>query len=114
VYSSTTDFHERLNRICVETRRIQAASQLLLRTASRLRFAARMERIDVERLADSVLRQYGVPLKIAGIASTGAEWTIAFAGTFPGAPAREIKLRCERASAYHVRESLKRGLELTD
>ena len=73
-----------------------------------------MERTDIERLADSVLRQYGVPLRIAGIASTGADWTIAFAGTFPGAPAREITLRRERASAYHVRESLKRGLELSD
>jgi hypothetical protein len=79
-----------------------------------LRLAAHMDRTDVERLADSVLRQYGVPLRVAGIASTGAEWTIAFAGTFPGAPAREIKLQCERASAYHVRESLKRSLELTD
>jgi hypothetical protein len=73
-----------------------------------------MERTDVERMADSVLRQYGVPLKIARIASVGAEWRIAFAGTFPGAPAREITLQCGRASAYHVRESLKRGLDLTD
>src|SRR4051794_20258694 len=40
-----------------------------------LAFVAHMDRTDVERLADSVLRQYGVPLKVAGIASTGAEWT---------------------------------------
>lgn len=98
----------------VETGRFPADSQPFAPTASRLRFVGTMERTDVERLADSVLRQYGVPLKIAGIASSGAEWTIAFAGTFPGAPAREIKLRCERASAYHVRESLKRSLELSD
>jgi hypothetical protein len=79
-----------------------------------LAFHRGMERTDVERLADSVLRQYGVPLRVAGIVSSGADWTIAFSSTFPGAPAREIKLQCERASAYHVRESLKRSLELSD
>jgi hypothetical protein len=83
-------------------------------TASGLRSAARMERTDIERMADSVLREYGVPLKVAGIAMADSGWTIAFTGTFPGAPAREVSLRCERTSPYHVRESLKRSLALTD
>jgi len=65
-------------------------------------------------MADSVLREYGVPLRVAGIAIAESGWTIAFAGTFPGTPAREVNLRCERTSAYHVRESLKRSLSLTD
>jgi hypothetical protein len=73
-----------------------------------------MERIDVQRMADSVLREYGVPLKVAGISHADAGWTIAFAGTFPGARVLEVNLRCERTSAYHIRESLKRSLELTD
>jgi len=73
-----------------------------------------MERCDVERMADSVLREYGVPMRVAGIAMADAGWTIAFAGTFPGAPALEVRLRCERSSAYHVRESLKRGLAIAD
>jgi hypothetical protein len=73
-----------------------------------------MERTDVERMADSVLREYGVPLRVAGIASDGAGWTIAFSGTFTGAPALEVNLRCERTSAYHVRESLKRSLSVND
>jgi hypothetical protein len=73
-----------------------------------------MERTDVERMAVSVLREYGVPLKVAGIESAGAGWTIAFARAFSGAPALEVNLQCERTSPYHVRESLKRSLELTD
>jgi hypothetical protein len=82
--------------------------------ASALRARGGMEQTDVRRMADSVLREYGVPLKVAGIAAAGAGWTIAFAGTFPGAPAVEVNLRCERTSAYHVRESLKRSLALSD
>ena len=73
-----------------------------------------MERTDLLRMADSVLREYGVPLKIARISYADAGWTIAFAGTVPGAHAMEVSLRCERTSAYHIRESLKRSLALTD
>jgi len=80
----------------------------------RLAMGWRMERTDVQRMADSVLREYGVPLKVAGISHADAGWTIAFAGTFPGAQAMEVNLRCERTSAYHIRESLKRSLALTD
>ena len=74
----------------------------------------RMERTDVQRMADSVLREYGVPLRVAGISHAGAGWTIAFAGTFPGAHPVEVNLQCERTSAYHIRESLKRSLALSD
>ena len=73
-----------------------------------------MERADVLRMADGVLREYGVPLKVASVAPTSAGWTVAFSSTFPGAPALEVSLRCERTSTYHVRESLKRSLSLTD
>jgi len=73
-----------------------------------------MDHSDVQRMADSVLREYGVPLKIAGIAAIGSGWTIAFAGAFPGAPTVEVNLQCERSSAYQVRESLKRSLALID
>jgi len=73
-----------------------------------------MERHDVERMADSVLREYGVPMKVARVALADAGWTVAFAGTVPGARPIEVKLQCERRSPYHVRESLKRSLSLTD
>jgi hypothetical protein len=82
--------------------------------ARSLRSGFGMDQIDLQRMADSVLREYGVPMRVAGISHANPGWTIAFAGTFPGARAVEVKLQCERTSAYHVRESLKRGLALTD
>ena len=73
-----------------------------------------MERVDVQRMADSVLRDYGVPLKVSTISAIAAGWTIAFAGFYPGSPSVEVNLNCDRSSAYHVRESLKRGLSVFD
>jgi hypothetical protein len=73
-----------------------------------------MERHDIERMADSVLREYGVPMRVAGVAVADSGWTVAFAGTMPGARAMKVELRCERRSPYLVRESLKRSLALTD
>ena len=72
-----------------------------------------MERTDVQRMADSVLRDYGVPLKVSMISIAEAGWTIAFSG--PGTPLKQVNLRCgERSSVHHVRESLKRGLDVSD
>ena len=73
-----------------------------------------MDHNDVQRMADSVLREYGVPMKVSGISAATAGWTVAFAGFYPGAKPVEISLACERSSAYHVRESLKRGLDVCD
>jgi hypothetical protein len=73
-----------------------------------------MERTDVQRMADSVLRDYGVPLKVSTISMAAAGWTIAFDSAYPGAPGKQVDLRCDRNSAHHVRESLKRSLSLTD
>jgi hypothetical protein len=73
-----------------------------------------MERSDVQRMADSVLRDYGVPMKVTTIAPADSGWTIGFAGSFAGSPSVQVLLRCDRNSAHHVRESLKRGLALTD
>jgi hypothetical protein len=73
-----------------------------------------MEQTDLQRMADSVLREYGVPMRVAGIAAAGAGWTIAFAGTYPGARALQVNLRCDRVSPHHVRESLKRSLAVND
>ena len=73
-----------------------------------------MERIDVQRLADSVLRDYAVPLKVSTISVAEAGWTIAFAGSHGGMAPVEVLLRCDRNSAHHVRESLKRSLSVGD
>ena len=73
-----------------------------------------MERTDVQRMADSVLREYGVPMKVSTISAAAAGWTIAFAGFYPGTPPLEVNLSCDRSSAHHVRESLKRSLAVSD
>ena len=73
-----------------------------------------MELSDVQRMADSVLREYGVPMKVSTILPAPAGWTVAFASRYPGAPSVEVKLGCDHSSAHHVRESLKRGLSVCD
>ena len=73
-----------------------------------------MELDDVQRMADSVLREYGVPMKVATISPAAAGWTIAFAGHYPGSLPVHVNLSCHRSSPYHVRESLKKSLALCD
>ena len=73
-----------------------------------------MELNDVQRMADSVLREYGVPMKVSTISAAAAGWTIAFAGSYAGSRSVEINLNCDRSSAHHVRESLKKGLDVCD
>ena len=73
-----------------------------------------MELNDVRQMALSVLREYGVPMKVSGISAVDTGWTIAFAGFYPGSPALEVNLATGRSSAHHVRESLKRSLAVSD
>jgi hypothetical protein len=74
-----------------------------------------MERVDVQRMADSVLREYGVPLKVSTISAAEAGWAIAFTGNAPGSPLKEVILRCGgKRSVHHIRESLKRSLDVLD
>jgi hypothetical protein len=73
-----------------------------------------MELSDVQRMADSVLREYGVPMRVSAISPAAAGWTIDFAGSYPGSPSFQVNLSCDRSSAHHVRESLKRSLAVAD
>ena len=73
-----------------------------------------MELLDVQRMANSVLRDYGVPMKVSTISPAASGWSIAFAGFYPGSKGVEVILGCDRSSAHHVRESLKRGLDVCD
>jgi hypothetical protein len=73
-----------------------------------------MERTDVQRLADSVLRDYGVPMKVSAISAVETGWTIAFSSLYAGSPSLEVSVRSDRRSAHHVRESLKRSLDVSD
>jgi len=73
-----------------------------------------MERTDVQRMADSVLREYGVPMKVSSISAVASGWTIGFVGFHPNAPLLEVNLRCGGSSIHHVRESLKQSLSVCD
>jgi hypothetical protein len=74
-----------------------------------------MESADLQRMADSVLRDYGVPLRVSQICAADAGWTIAFTAARPGGSPRQVSLRCgARSSMHHVRESLKRSLDVSD
>ena len=72
-----------------------------------------MERTDVQRMADSVLRDYGVPMKVSAISPVEAGWTIAFSSFYAGSPSLEVNVG-SRSSAHHARESLKRSLDISD
>ena len=73
-----------------------------------------MELHDLQRMADSVLRDYGVPMRVSTISPVAAGWTVAFAGFYPGSKPVHVNLACDRSSAYHIRESLKKSLDLCD
>jgi hypothetical protein len=73
-----------------------------------------MELQDVQRMADSVLRDYGVPMRVSTISAAAAGWRIGFAGSYPGSPSFEVNLNCDRTSMHHVRESLKKCLAVCD
>jgi hypothetical protein len=73
-----------------------------------------MELHEVQRMADSVLREYGVPMKVSTISPAAAGWTIGFACSYSGSPSFEVNLNCDRTSVHHVRESLKKSLAVCD
>jgi hypothetical protein len=73
-----------------------------------------MQLTDVRRMADSVLREYGVPMKVSTIAAVAAGWTIGFSGFHPGAAPFQVNLNCGGSSVHHVRESLKLSLAVCD
>jgi hypothetical protein len=73
-----------------------------------------MDRIDVQRMADSVLRDYGVPMRVSAISAAEAGWTIAFSSVYAESPLLEVSVKSDRSSAHHVRESLKRSLDVSD
>jgi hypothetical protein len=73
-----------------------------------------MESTDLHRMANSVLRDYGVPMKVSGISAAEAGWTIAFSSLYAGSPLLHVNVCSDRNSAHHVRESLKRSLDVSD
>lgn len=71
---------------------------------------------DIEAIARVVVRDYGLPLRLAHVSTepTG-RCVVGFSHTCGAGTAVSIPLWCDaRVSPYQVRESIKRGLEVAD
>jgi hypothetical protein len=53
-------------------------------------------------------------MKVSAISAVEAGWTIAFSSLYAGSPLLEVNVSSDRSSAHHVRESLKRSLDVSD
>jgi hypothetical protein len=53
-------------------------------------------------------------MKVSAISAAEAGWTIAFSSLYAGSPLLEVSVSSHRSSAHHVRESLKRSLDVCD
>jgi hypothetical protein len=71
--------------------------------------------LDVEQIARMVIREYALPYRFREVtAARPGECTVGFSDAFSGATLR-VNVWCDaKASPYAVRESLKRGLDITD
>jgi hypothetical protein len=76
---------------------------------------AAMHPADVEQIARLVLRDYALPLRFDAITHESAgQCTVDFLERYGGAK-RRVAVWCDgKVSAHNVRESLKRGLDVTD
>jgi hypothetical protein len=70
---------------------------------------------DVEQIARTVIREYGLPYRFDAVtAGRAGECRVGFSDTFSGATV-EVDVWCDaKASPYAIRESLKRGLDVSD
>jgi hypothetical protein len=75
-----------------------------------------MERVDIERIARLVVRDYRLPLRLATVSIEAASrCTIAFSDAHSGAATVRVGIWCDaKVSPHGVRESLKRGLQVAD
>ncbi len=74
-----------------------------------------MQPTDVEQIARLVLRDYALPLRFDAITHDGAgQCTVGFLEQYGGAK-RRVAVWCDgKVSPHNVRESLKRGLDVSD
>jgi hypothetical protein len=75
-----------------------------------------MESAEVVRIATAVLREYGVPLSLAGVSmAPGSGWIVSFKDIHSGHQQLSVATRCDgSASPYRLRESLKARLAVED
>jgi hypothetical protein len=73
-----------------------------------------MESTEVVRIAQAVLREYGVALCVVDVSiNAAAGWVVSFADVHAGTRRLAIDTRCDRGvSAYRLRESLKAKLDI--
>ena len=74
-----------------------------------------MEAVDIEQIARGLVREYALPLIVRGVSlAEPGRCTIGFADRYSGAPTI-VGVCCDpRVSRHHLRESLKRGLDISD
>ena len=75
-----------------------------------------MKPADIERIAQVILREYGLPLKLRQVAIEPAgRCTVGFADSYSGAMTVSVAIWCAaKVSPHGVRESLKKGLQVAD
>jgi len=74
-----------------------------------------VEAVDIEQIARGLVREYALPLTVRGVSLVEpGRCTIGFADRYSGA-ATIVGVCCDaRVSRHHVRESLKRELDICD
>jgi hypothetical protein len=67
-------------------------------------------------MATAVLREYGVPLSLAGVSmAPGSGWIVSFRDLHSGSRQLSVAIRCDGgASPYRLGESLKARLAVED
>lgn len=75
-----------------------------------------MKRDDIERIANVVLRDYGLPFRLLTVTDVLAgRCAVAFADSYSGQPTLRVDVWCDdKTSAHRVRELLKSGLDVAD
>jgi hypothetical protein len=73
-----------------------------------------MEQMEVEQIARVIVRDYGLPLKLCKVSmQPNGECTVGFVDAYSGLETVSVGVWCDaRVSAYGIRESLKRALDV--
>lgn len=75
-----------------------------------------MEHSEIERIALTILRDYGLPFRFEGVtASQAGRCAVGFTHAFSGGAPLSVNIWCDaKTSPHRVRESLKSGLDVSD
>jgi hypothetical protein len=74
-----------------------------------------MEILDIERIANLVVRDYGLPFRIVISPESDGKRVVSFSDPLSTRSSAEVAVWCDaKATPYAVRETLKRALEVSD